>query len=99
MTISIGNCTLLPFGKAKASRILFGLTLLTALSAAQAQQSAASQTEASLSGVVTDQTGAALRDAAVTIKNVDAAATRTIPTDGEGPYQTSGLPPGRVEIR
>jgi predicted porin len=99
MTISIGNCTLLSFGMAKASRILFSLTLLTALSAAQAQQPAASQTGASLSGVVTDQNGAALRDAAVTIKNVDAGATRTISTDGGGHYQASGLPPGGFEIR
>jgi predicted porin len=99
MTISIDNCTLLSFGMARACRILFGLTLLTALSAAQAQQPSTSQTGASLSGVVTDQTGAALRDVAVTIKNVDAGATRTIATDGEGHYQASGLPSGRVEIR
>ena len=57
------------------------------------------QTGASLSGVVTDQTGAALRDVAVTIKNVDTGATRTIATDGGGHYQASGLPPGRFEIR
>src|ERR1039458_7931511 len=40
------------------------------------------QTGASLSGVVTDQTGAALRDVAVTFKNVDTGATRKITTDG-----------------
>src|ERR1035441_10142760 len=48
------------------------------------------QTGASLSGVVTDQTGAALPDVAVTIKNVDTGATRTIATDGGGHYQASG---------
>src|SRR5580693_304349 len=57
------------------------------------------QTGASLSGVVTDQTGAALPDAAVTIKNVATGATRTIPTEGRGHFQVSGLPPGRFEIR
>ncbi len=57
------------------------------------------QTGASLSGVVTDQTGAALRDVAMTIKNVDTGATRTIATDGGGHYRTSGLPAGRFEIR
>ncbi|MGA2979737.1 MAG: carboxypeptidase-like regulatory domain-containing protein, partial [Terriglobales bacterium] len=57
------------------------------------------QTGPSLSGVVTDQTGAALRDVAVTIKNVDTGATRTIATDGGGHYQASGLPPGHFEIR
>ena len=57
------------------------------------------QTGASLSGVVTDQTGAALPDVAVTIKNVDTGATRTIVSDGGGHFQASGLPPGRFEIR
>jgi len=44
-------------------------------------------------------TGAALSDVAVTIKNVDTGATRTIATDGGGHYQASGLPPGRFEIQ
>ena len=57
------------------------------------------QTGASLSGVVTDQTGAALPDVAVTIKNADTGATSTIATDGGGHYEASGLPPGRFEIR
>jgi predicted porin len=56
------------------------------------------QTRASLSGMVTDPTGAALRDVAVTVKNVDTGATRTITTDGGGHYQASGLPLGRFEI-
>jgi predicted porin len=53
----------------------------------------------SLSGVVTDQTGAPLRDAGVTISNLDTGTTRAITTDGGGHYQASGLPPGRFEIR
>ena len=57
------------------------------------------QTGVSLSGVVTDRTGAALSDVAVTIKNVDAAETRTVATDRGGRYQTVGLPAGRLEIR
>ena len=57
------------------------------------------QTGASLSGMVTDQTGAILPDVAVTIKNVDTGETRTIATDVGGHYQASGLPLGRFEIR
>jgi predicted porin len=57
------------------------------------------QTGASLSGVVMDQTGAALPDVAVTIKNVDTGVTRTLATDGGGHFQASGLPPGRLVIR
>ncbi|MGA7441128.1 MAG: TonB-dependent receptor, partial [Candidatus Sulfotelmatobacter sp.] len=70
-----------------------GILLSSTLSFPQAQMGA------SLSGVVTDQTGAALRDVAVTIKNVDTGATRTIATDGGGHYQASGLRPGHFEIR
>ncbi len=57
------------------------------------------QMGANLSGVVTDQTGAALRDVAVTITNVDTGATRTITTDGRGHFQASSLPSGHFEIR
>jgi predicted porin len=60
---------------------------------------ARAQTGASLSGVVTDQTGAALRGVALTVKNVDAGATRTTTTDGGGHYQASGLPVGLFVIR
>src|SRR5580704_14392927 len=57
------------------------------------------QTGASISGTVTDQTGGALRNVVVTLKNIDTGATRTITTDGAGHYQASGLPLGRFEIR
>ncbi|MGA2213810.1 MAG: carboxypeptidase regulatory-like domain-containing protein [Bryobacteraceae bacterium] len=57
------------------------------------------QTGASVSGVVTDKTGAPIPEVSVTIKNVDTGATRTITTDGGGRYQASGLPQGRIEIR
>jgi predicted porin len=70
-----------------------GFMLSSSLILAQAQ------TGASLSGVITDQTGADLRDVAVTITNVDTGVTRTVATDGGGHYQVSGLPPGRLEIR
>jgi predicted porin len=72
---------------------------LLLLSLAMGAFPAWAQTGASLSVVVTDQAGAALRHVAVTIKNVDTGATRTIATDGEGHYQASGLPAGRFEIR
>jgi predicted porin len=72
---------------------------IAALSFLLWSSSAWAQTGASLSGVVTDQTGAALRDVAVTIKNVDTGATRTTGGDGGGHYEASGLPVGRFDIR
>jgi predicted porin len=60
---------------------------------------AQTQTGASLSGIVTDQAGAALSGVAVTIKNVDTGATRTVATDAGGQYRASGLRPGFFDIR
>ena len=54
---------------------------------------------ASLSGVVTDQTGTALADVTVSIKNADTGVMRTITTDSAGRYQVPGLAAGRFEIR
>ena len=60
---------------------------------------ARAQSAASVSGLVTDQTGAKLPDVAVTIKNLDTGATRTIETDGGGRYLATDLSQGRFEIR
>jgi len=57
------------------------------------------QTGASLSGMVTGQTGATLRDVALTIRNVDTGATVATSTDAMGHYAALGLPQGRFEIR
>jgi predicted porin len=82
-----------------AASLPLAQALLLLLSLVMGAFPAWAQTGASLSGVVTDQTGAPLPDVAVTIKNVDTGATRTIATDGGGHFQASGLPSGRFEIR
>ena len=79
--------------------LFFAVVVLCLLWLAMGASPAQAQTGASLSGVVTDQTGAALPGVAVTIRNADTGRTRTIATDGGGHYQASGLPPGRFEIR
>jgi predicted porin len=53
------------------------------------------ETGASLSGVVTDQTGGTLPDVVLPIKNVNTGVMRTIATEGGGNYQAFGLPLGR----
>ncbi len=78
-----------------AARFLVVFVLCLAMGASPAW----AQTGASLSGVVTDQNGTALRNVAMKIKNVDTGATRTVTTDGSGRYQASGLPAGLFEIR
>ena len=84
---------------ATAASLLLAQPFLLLLWLAMGAFPAWAQTGTSLSGVVRDQTGATLRDVAVTIKNVDANASRTVATDDAGHYQTSGLPAGRFEIR
>jgi predicted porin len=57
------------------------------------------QTGSSLSGTVTDQTGATLSNVTVKIKNLDTGVTRRVATDASGRYQASALPAGHFEIR
>jgi protocatechuate 3,4-dioxygenase beta subunit len=57
------------------------------------------QTGASLSGRVTDQTGAPITGAAVAATNVDTAMSRNTMTDHSGRYQFQALPVGNYEIR
>jgi predicted porin len=60
---------------------------------------AGAQTGASVTGVTTDAKGATLPEVAITIRNVDSGATRTLTTDGGGRFHESGLAPGSYAIR
>jgi len=60
---------------------------------------ALAQMSASLSGIVTDPSGAPVPAAAVTIKNLETAAARNTVTDDAGRYQVASLPVGQYEVR
>ncbi len=81
-----------------SSSLLFVQSAAFAQTSTQALTQASTQM-ASVSGVVTDQTGAALRGVEVTIRSADRGETHTIKTDGMGHYQASGLRAGFFEIR
>jgi hypothetical protein len=49
-------------------------------------------------GVVTDQSGAAVASANVTIKNVATGVERSVPTNGDGLYAAPNLVPGSYEL-
>jgi hypothetical protein len=68
------------------------LTVLGFASLAQAQVSA------SLSGQVTDPSGAVVPASAVTAKNTETGAVRTTITDDAGRYQVLSLPVGEYEV-
>jgi hypothetical protein len=57
------------------------------------------QVSANLSGTVTDQSGATVSGAAVTVKNLETGATRALTTDEAGQYRGFSLSIGEYEVR
>ena len=53
---------------------------------------------ATLTGTVSDPSGAAIPKAMVTIRNVATGGSNTVPTNGEGIYSSSNLRPGDYEV-
>jgi Carboxypeptidase regulatory-like domain len=82
-------------GTFRCIRLIFTFALLLAASAWPA---AHAQVSASISGVVTDPSGAAVPAATVTSKNVETGVLRTANTDGDGRYLILALPVGQYEV-
>lgn len=57
------------------------------------------QVSANLSGVVTDQSGAAVSGATVVARNVDTGIARSTTSDQSGLYRLFALPVGQYEVR
>ena len=57
------------------------------------------QAAASVSGRVSDATGASVPGASITVKNVETGATRVVATNDSGDYRAVSLPVGPQEIR
>ena len=57
------------------------------------------QTTASIKGMVTDATGAAIVGAKVTVKNMNTGLERTTQTNSAGDYEVPALPPGQYSVR
>jgi len=62
-------------------------------------QSARAQVAAILAGSVTDQSGATVAGAAITVTNLETSTVRTATTDSTGHYQVFALPVGEYEVR
>lgn len=85
--------------KAKNGLFLFWVGLVVCGIALGAPAVYAQATGATISGVVSDQTGATVPGAGVTVRNLETNASRTFTTDSDGRFHFPGLPVGRYELR
>src|ERR1041385_5838285 len=74
---------------------IYGLGLFILLTAALA---IAQQTRGTLRGLITDELGAAIRGANVTVTDANGAQKKTT-TNGEGVYNFAGLAPGKYTLQ
>ncbi len=56
------------------------------------------QDSASITGTVTDQSGAAIANAQVTVSSMDRGINRPTTTNASGDYLVAGLPSGPVDV-
>ncbi len=92
LTTIIARCSNL-VRRAPAALILGWLLFVPCVSQLYGQVSAV------ISGTVTDQSGATVSGATVTVKSADTGAVRTTSTDDSGLYRVFSLPVGEYEIR
>src|SRR5689334_11245487 len=62
---------------------------------------ALAQSTGTIQGTITDESGAALANAQVTVRNLETGVERTTQTDSLGSYQVAALPVGvyRIEVQ
>ncbi|MGA7379260.1 MAG: carboxypeptidase-like regulatory domain-containing protein, partial [Terriglobales bacterium] len=75
------------------SRLLWLLVLVGCCSG-----SLLAQDTASITGTVTDQTGAAIPNAQVTVSNPEHGIKRSTVSNGSGDYLVSAIPPGSYNL-
>src|SRR5215510_8174265 len=72
--------------------------ILVSLMLAAFSSIALAQSTATLQGSVTDQSGAVVSSAKVTVRNQATGAERIVQTDSDGNYQVAALPPGVYQV-
>jgi hypothetical protein len=96
-TIRLGSHIVAPslFGGGRICNLSIAALLLSCLCV----PFSAAQVSASLSGLITDPSGAAVSGASITAKNLDTGTSRTVPTNQSGRYRFFALPVGPYEVR
>lgn len=83
---------------AKIRHLLVRVGAFTFLLAVLALSASAQTNKGTISGTVTDQTGAIVQNAVVTIRNLETAAERTVNTGDDGTFTAPLLEPGKYRI-
>jgi len=78
---------------------ILNLSILAVLFCCLCAPFSTAQVSASLSGLITDSSGATVSAASVTAKNLDTGLSRTVQTDQSGRYKFFALPVGPYEVR
>jgi hypothetical protein len=86
-------------GLSRHPRAAFALFVVFFVTLTPVRTASAQITAATVSGIVRDDTGAALPGVDITVKNLETGLTRTAATGHDGTYNIPGLPPGLYEIR
>src|SRR5262245_15074001 len=83
----------------KRTTALVGFLVLAIMILPMQTPSARAQASSSVTGVVSDPTGAPVSSASVSVKNLETGAVRNAVTDDTGRYQVLALPVGRYEVK
>ncbi|HTM24415.1 MAG TPA: carboxypeptidase regulatory-like domain-containing protein [Vicinamibacterales bacterium] len=82
----------------RAAALTRCLGLAAAIVCGTVAAAAAQGTTGSISGVVTDESKAALPGATVTVKDSETGQSRVLTSDGQGRYRADGLAPGKYVV-
>ena len=80
------------------SRLVIVIFFMTAIALTLVPRSQAQTTTATISGVVTDESGGVLPGAQTTVENVETGVRRAVTTNARGLYLVPQLPPGLYQI-
>jgi hypothetical protein len=83
------------FGRFNAVTLTLGVIFAFVLATPLLQQAAYGQDVSGMTGLVTDQSGAAVPGVSVTLKNVTTGSKFTVTTNSVGVYRFSDIPPGQ----
>jgi len=83
------------FMRFHASALTLSVILAVSLATPLLQKEACGQNVSGMTGVVTDQSGAAVPNAVITLKNTATGVKFTVNSNADGSYRFAQIPPGQ----